>query len=70
MSITTGKISKVQDCGTVVIVSVRSDNGSETGINFDRNAFRWLLEGEDIKPNQLIDRAIEFDGDFIKFLET
>jgi len=69
MTETTGSIIGVRDCGTVVLVILNTDDERPLPVPMDHRAFRWLLEGEDCRPGELVGRRISYDGNQILFLD-
>jgi hypothetical protein len=65
----TGEIAGIQDCGTIIIIHARADDGESFIIPFDHSPFRWLLEGEGCDATDLIGRQIEHDGETLFFLD-
>jgi hypothetical protein len=66
---TTGEISGIQDCGTIIVAHVRADDGSNFIVPFDHSPFRWLLQAEGCTAADLIGRHIEYDGETFFFLD-
>ena len=66
---TTGEITGIQDCGTIIIVHVRAEDGDNLVVPFDHTPFRWLLQGEGCSPADLIGRQIEYGGETLFFLD-
>jgi hypothetical protein len=65
----TGQITGVSDCGTIIIVHVKADDGDHFIVPFDHSPFRWLLQGEGCSPADLIGRQVECDGQALYFLD-
>ena len=68
--ITTGPIACVQDCGTIVIVSIRTSEGWLAPVLFDHSSFRWLLHGQGCQVEDLIGRIVEYEGSNLIFLDV
>jgi len=66
----TGTISGVENHGTIVLVKVRAVNGRMVSIPFDHSPFRWMLDGEQCSPADLIGRKVAYDGEFLIFLDS
>lgn len=66
---TTGEITGIRDCGTIILVNAKADDGGSFIIPFDHSPFRWLLEGEGCGAADLIGRQIEYDGETLFFLD-
>ena len=67
----TGTISSVENHGSIVIVWLDLDGGTSEPVYMDPRAFGWMVEGEGIETiDDLIGRAVEFDGECIKFLDN
>lgn len=66
----TGTVSGIENHGTIVLVNVRADNGRMVSIPFDHSPFRWMLDGEQCSPADLIGRNIAHDGEFLIFLDS
>jgi hypothetical protein len=64
-----GIIAEVQDCGTIVIVHLKTENGWLTPVFFDHRSFRWLLDGEGCGPEELIGRPASFDGESLHLFD-
>jgi len=65
----TGAIIGVRDCGTLVVVFLTTDDERTVPVVLEWRAFRWLLEGEDCRPDELVGRRISYDGNRILFLD-
>ena len=65
----TGSVIGVRDCGTLVVVFVGTDDERTVPVVLEHRAFRWLLEGEDCRPGELVGRRISYDGNRILFLD-
>ena len=64
---TTGRITEIRDRGSTVSVLVTQDDECVMTVNFDRRAFRWLLQGERCLSADLIGRDVTCDGDCLRF---
>ena len=64
-----GTISEVLGYGTVVQLLVTTDEGRLAPIHLDNRPFCWLLDAEQSEPRDLVGRAIEYDGESIRFLD-
>jgi hypothetical protein len=65
----TGEITGIQDCGTIILVQARSDDGDHFIVPFDHSPFRGLLEGEGCRAADLIGRQIEYAGETLLLLD-
>ena len=65
----TGSVIGVRDCGTLVVVFVSTDDERTVPVPVEHRAFRWLLEGEDSRPDELVGCRISYDGSRILFLD-
>jgi hypothetical protein len=65
----TGAIIGVRDCKTVVVIFLATDDERTVPLVLEWRAFRWLLEGEDCRPDELVGRRISYDGNRILFLD-
>jgi hypothetical protein len=63
----TGTISGVEDCGTIVIVRLRTPQGWNTPVFFDHRQFRGMLEAEGGELEDLIGRIAKYDGKTFRF---
>ncbi len=66
----TGTINRIFNCGTIVMVWLRTRRGWLEPVYFDHSCFRHLLEGEQCQPADLIGRRASFDGDALKLDEV
>ncbi len=58
-----GTIAAVDDCGTIVIVHLRTEQGSVEPVYFERLPFSAMLVCERCeRPEDLIGRPATFDG--------
>jgi len=63
-----GEITAIRDCGTIIIVLLRTDQWT-TPVFFDHRSFGSLLAGEECGAEQLIGRRASFDGRTLHFLD-
>ena len=61
-----GTISNIQNCGTIVVVILDTDDGSHP-IYFDHRPFSHLLEAEGCNPNDLIGRNANYEDETFIF---
>jgi len=61
-----GTIASVDDCGTIVIVSLRAKEGWLNPVFFDHGSFRGLLDGEGCTADDLIGRDASYDGQVLR----
>lgn len=64
-----GTITEVRNCGTVVLVIVRTRAGLASPVAFDHRAFRQLLDVEGCRAADLIGRRVTSDGLSMRFVE-
>jgi len=64
----TGTITHIRNHGTIVSICIESDEGGTSPIFFDHSAFRWLLEGEQCTPADLIGKHVRYDGESVRLL--
>lgn len=57
-----GTITNVRDCGTVVLVIVRTKDELMSPVAFDHRSFRHLLEAEGCTAADLMGRKVKTDG--------
>ena len=69
LSKASGTIDRIENCGTIVMVILRTAQGFLTPVFFDHSPFRWMLEAEDCGVNDLIGRQASFDGQTMTFPE-
>ncbi len=65
----TGTIAGVHDCGTIVIVHLKTEQGWIAPAFFDHRQFRRLLEGEGCGPEELVGRPASYDGADFRLLD-
>lgn len=65
----TGTITGVHDCGTIVIVHLKTERGWVTPVFFDHGQFRRLLEGERCGPERLVGRRATYEGENLRLLD-
>jgi hypothetical protein len=66
----TGTIIEIRDCGSIVMVILRSAKGWLVPICFDHRSFCYLLENEHSRAAQLVGRPACFNGERLTFLDT
>jgi hypothetical protein len=64
----TGTIADVVDHGSIVQLILVVE-GRLVPVHFDHRPFRWLLEGEQCGPQELIGRVVQYDGESVEFLD-
>jgi hypothetical protein len=63
----TGTISAVENCGSIVLILLLTEQGWLTPVPFDQRPFAHLLHGEGCEPEELIGRAATYDGEVFSF---
>ena len=64
-----GTIGGIENHGTIILLEVHTDEGTTVFVPFDQSPFRWMLDGEQCGPADLIDRTVIYNGEFLTFLE-
>jgi hypothetical protein len=57
-----GTVSEIEDCGSVVIVRLKTPNGWSTPVFFDHRQFSHMLESEGCSASSLVGREAQVDG--------
>jgi hypothetical protein len=57
-----GTIAGIEDCGTIVIVRLRTPKGWTTPAFFDHRQFSHMVDAEGCAANELIGREAMYDG--------
>jgi hypothetical protein len=68
-NVQTGTISGIEDCGTVVIVRLRTEKGWSTPVFFDHRQFGHMLGAEGCSATDLVGREAIYDGTIFLFVE-
>jgi hypothetical protein len=65
----TGTILAVRDCGSLIILFIDTEDGRTLPIPMGHRPFRWLLERQGCRSDQLVGRRVCCEGDSIRFLD-
>ena len=63
-----GTISAIRDCGTIVLLVLRTEDGRLIPVGFDRRQFRHLIETEQCSSADLVGRRASSDGLTLTFV--
>ena len=61
----TGTISRIQNCGTIVVIYLRTKRSQESPVYLDHRCFQHLLESE----HKLIGRRAVYQNEALSFVE-
>jgi hypothetical protein len=67
----TGKISSVENHGSIVIIWLGLDDDTREPIYMEHRAFAWMAEAEVIETaGDLVGRPVCYDGESIHFIDN